>query len=71
MNDIFYDDISCRHDIDWSKIDPRAIHEGYQLFWNNTEVERFERNEDGELVAIRTDIQRMKPRTTYDNFENL
>ena len=67
----FYEDISCRHDIDWRKVDPKAIHEGYQLFWNNTEVKRFERDEDGKLVAVRTDIQRMKPKTTFDNFENL
>ena len=72
MEESFSDWSVCvRHDIDWGKVDPKAIHEGYQLFWNNTEVKHFERDKEGNLVAVRTDIQRMKPKTTFDNFENL
>ena len=63
--------VSVRHDIDWSKVDPKAINDAYQKFWCNTEVKRFERDKDGKLVAIRTDIQRMRPKSTFDNFENL
>ena len=70
---------SVRHDVDWSKIDPKAINDGFQEFWGNCELDGWERNRDGafkrdgngKLLPIRSTRPRIKPKGNFDYFENL
>lgn len=71
--------ISARHDIDWNKIDPKAINEGFHNFWMLTELDGWEKNKDGthkrdgygKLIPVRSNRPRLKPKGVFDYFENL
>ncbi len=70
---------NVRHDIDWSKVDPKAINEGFQNFWMMTELDGWKKNKDGtykrdeygKLIPVRSDRPRLKPKGVFDYFENL
>ena len=59
---------------EWSGIDHRAISDGWYHFWGNTQITSFEkdikgkyiRDEDGKLIAHRTNKPRKLPKTWYN-----
>ena len=62
---------------DWSSIDQKALNEGYRYFWNSCQITGFKRDkngnyvrdEDGNLIAHRTDKQRTMDDTWF-NFKS-
>tara|TARA_B100001939_G_scaffold285553_1_gene255418 strand:+ start:138 stop:377 length:240 start_codon:yes stop_codon:yes gene_type:complete len=66
-------------DIPWdTKIDQKALHEGCRHFWSNSEITGFKRDkngeyvrdEDGKLIAYRTNKQRVMTKDWFNNLHN-
>lgn len=63
-------------DVPWDiKIDQKALHDGCCRFWGNTEITGFKRDkngeyvrdEDGKLIAYRTNKQRVMAKDWFSN----
>jgi hypothetical protein len=60
---------------DWSSVDHNAIANGWNKFWSECEITGFKRDkngnyvrdEDGNLIAHRTNKQRQLPRGWFNN----
>ena len=60
---------------DLSSIDHKALHEGCRHFWSNCQITGFKRDkngeyvreEDGKLIAYRTDKQRVMTKDWFNN----